>query len=76
VVLIASSRHFAHVAVAGMPRTRYPLHRIATTPGIAARGRCNFDRCGRRVGLLLRRGLFPGGSGDYYTHYFYYYLKS
>ena len=25
--------------------------------------------------LLLRRGLFPGGSGDYYTHYFYYYLE-
>ena len=25
--------------------------------------------------MLLRRGLFPGGSGDYYTHYFYYYLE-
>ena len=27
-----------------------------------------------RCWLLLRRGLFPGGGHDYYTHYFYYYL--
>ena len=25
--------------------------------------------------VLLRRGLYPGGSGDYYTHYFYYYIE-
>ena len=24
--------------------------------------------------LFFRHGLFPGGDGDYYTHYFYYYL--
>jgi hypothetical protein len=24
--------------------------------------------------LFFRHGVFPGGAGDYYTHYFYYYL--
>jgi hypothetical protein len=74
VVLVASSRHFAHVAVAGC--------RALTARLTALRRR---RASPREVGailiamfaawLLLRRGLFPGGSGDYYTHYFYYYLE-
>ena len=75
VVLIASSRHFAHVAVAGC--------RAFADRFTALRQRRRASP--REVGailitvaaawLLLRRGLFPGGSGDYYTHYFYYYLE-
>ncbi len=74
VVLIASSRHFAHVAVAGC--------RAFADLFTALRQR---RASPREIGvilivvvaawLLLRRGLFPGGSGDYYTHYFYYYLE-
>ena len=26
------------------------------------------------IWLLMVRGLYPGGGGDYFTHYFYYYL--
>jgi hypothetical protein len=74
VVLIASSRHFAHVAVAGCraladrftalrQRRASPQEVGAILIAVAA------------AWLLLRRGLFPGGSGDYYTHYFYYYLE-
>ncbi len=74
VILIASSRHFAHVAVAGCrafadrftalrQRRASPQEIGAILIGVVA------------AWLLLRRGLFPGGSGDYYTHYFYYYLE-
>jgi hypothetical protein len=74
VVLIASSRHFAHVAVAGCraladrftalrQRRASPQEVGAILIAVAA------------AWVLLRRGLFPGGSGDYYTHYFYYYLE-
>jgi hypothetical protein len=73
-ILVASARHFGRVAVAGcrLLADRFTaLRRRRASP--------------REVGailitvvaawLLLRRGLFPGGSGDYYTHYFYYYLE-
>src|ERR1700735_540266 len=74
VVLIASSRHFAHVAVAG-------CRALATRFTALRQRRASPQEVGTiliavvAAWLLLRRGLFPGGSGDYYTHYFYYYLE-
>ena len=74
VVLIASSRHFAHVAVAG-------CRDLANRFTALRQRRASSQQVGAiliavvAAWLLLRRGLFPGGSGDYYTHYFYYYLE-
>jgi hypothetical protein len=74
VVLIASSRHFAHVAVAG-------CRALAGRFTALRQRRASPQEVGAvlivvvAAWLLLRRGLFPGGSGDYYTHYFYYYLE-
>jgi hypothetical protein len=74
VVLIASSRHFAHVSVAG-------CRALATRFTALRQRRASPQEVGAiliavvAAWLLLRRGLFPGGSGDYYTHYFYYYLE-
>ena len=74
VVLIASSRHFAHVAVAGR---RALADRFTTL----RQRRASPQEVGAilvavvAAWLLLRRGLFPGGGGDYYTHYFYYFLE-
>ena len=74
VVLIASSLHFANVAVVGwralvlrlseLRERRASPHAIGGVLVTAA-----------AAWLLLRRGLYPGGGGDYYTHYFYYYLE-
>ena len=74
VVLVASARHFGRVAVAGCRALADRLARFR-------RGRASPQEVGAiliavvAAWLLLRRGLFPGGSGDYYTHYFYYYLE-
>jgi hypothetical protein len=74
VVLAASSRHFAHVAVAG-------CRALADRFTALRQRRASPQEVGAilivvvAAWLLLRRGLFPGGSGDYYTHYFYYYLE-
>jgi hypothetical protein len=74
VVLIASSPHFAHVAVAGW-------RALADRFTALRQRRASPQEVGAiliavvAAWLLLRRGLFPGGSGDYYTHYFYYYLE-
>jgi hypothetical protein len=72
-VLIASSRHFSHVAVAGCrafaDRFTALRQRRATPQEIGA-----ILVVVVAAWLLLRRGLYPGGSGDYFTHYFYYYL--
>jgi hypothetical protein len=72
-VLVASARHFAHVAVTG--------HRILA---VRFRELLRGDVEPQTIGviliatvaawLLLLRGIYPGGGGDYYTHYFYYYL--
>src|SRR6202030_2927072 len=74
VVLAASGRHFAHVAVAGCRALAGRLtalrQRRASPQDIGA-----ILIVVVAAWLLLRRGLFPGGSGDYYTHYFYYYLE-
>jgi hypothetical protein len=73
-VLIASARHFARVAVAG-------CHALAGHLAMLRQCRASPQQVGAiliavvAAWLLLRRGLFPGGSGDYYTHYFYYYLE-
>jgi hypothetical protein len=73
VVLVASSRHFGHVAVAG-------CRALAGRFTALRQRRASPQEVGAiliiviAAWLLLRRGLFPGGSGDYYTHYFYYYL--
>src|SRR5580693_7514322 len=74
VVVVASARHFATVAIAGWRSFALgfaELRQGRTTPqriGIILIGAA-------AVWLLLLRGLFPGGGGDYYTHYFYYYLE-
>ena len=74
VVLIASSRHFAHVAVAG-------CRALADRFTALRQRRASPQEIGAilivvvAAWLLLRRGLFPGGGSDYYTHYFYYYLE-
>jgi hypothetical protein len=74
VVLVASSRHFAHVAVAGCravaDRFTALRQRRVTPPEIGV-----ILIVAVAAWLLLRHGLFPGGSGDYFTHYFRYYLE-
>jgi hypothetical protein len=74
VVLIASSPHFANVAIAGLQRLAIHFvelrQRRASPPTIGA-----ILIAVVAVWLLMRRGLYPGGGGDYYTHYFYYYLE-
>jgi hypothetical protein len=72
-VLVASGRYFARVAVAGCRTTAARLDQLR-------HGQASPQTIGTTlvtvvaVWLLLRRGLFPGGGHDYYTHYFYYYL--
>jgi hypothetical protein len=74
VVLVASARHFGRVAVAGCRALADHLAKFR-------RGHASPQAVGAiliavvAAWLLLLRGLFPGGSGDYYTHYFYYYLE-
>jgi uncharacterized membrane protein len=64
VVLIASSRHFSHVAVAG-------CRAFADRFTALRQRRASPQEVGAilivvvAAWLLLRRGLFPGGSGDY-----------
>jgi hypothetical protein len=73
-VVVASSRPFAHTAIA-------QWRALAVGFAELRRGRATPERIGviliavAAVWLLLLRGLFPGGGGDYYTHYFYYYLE-
>jgi hypothetical protein len=73
VILVASARHFGRVAVAGWralaDRVVQLRHRRATPQEVGA-----ILIAVVAAWVLLRRGLYPGGSGDYYTHYFYYYL--
>ena len=74
VVLMASARHFGRVAVAG-------CRALADHLAMLRQRRATPQQVGviliavAAAWVLLRRGLYPGGSGDYYTHYFYYYLE-
>jgi hypothetical protein len=74
VILAASARHFGRVAVAGWcalaERVGELRHRRATPQEVGA-----ILIAVVAAWVLLRRGLYPGGSSDYYTHYFYYYLE-
>jgi hypothetical protein len=73
-VVVASARHFADVAVTGCRALKLPLAALR-------RGRASPQKIGGiliaavAVLLLLRRGLYPGGGSDYFSHYFYYYLE-
>ena len=74
VVVVASARHFANVAIAGW--RSFALGFAGLRQGRATPERIGIILIGAAaVWLLLLRGLFPGGGGDYYTHYFYYYLE-
>jgi hypothetical protein len=74
IVLIASANHFSRVAVAG-------CHALAERFAELRQGRASPQTIGAlligivAVLLLQQRGLFPGGGGDYYTHYFRFYLE-
>ena len=74
VALIASSPHFADVAIVG-------LRRLAIHRAKLRQRRASPHTIGAvliavvAAWLLIRRGLYPGGGGDYYTHYFYYFLE-
>src|SRR5580704_117510 len=73
-VLAASARHFGRVAIAGCRALADHLARLR-------QGRASSQEVGGiliaavAAWVLLRRGIYPGGSSDYYTHYFYYYLE-
>jgi hypothetical protein len=73
-ILVASARHFGRVAVTGWSALAGHLaglrHRRASPQQVGV-----ILIAFAAAWLLLRRGLYPGGSGDYYTHYFYYYLE-
>lgn len=74
IVVLASARHFAVVArgaarvlASRLKELRHGTdawHAIGVSLGVAA-----------AVWVLLVRGLYPGGGGDYYTHYFPYYIE-
>jgi hypothetical protein len=72
VALVASAPHFGSTAIAVWRRRKDCLCwgdvRNAEMVGAALIAVAGFW-------LLLVRGLYPGGNGDYYTHYFHYYLE-
>ena len=74
VIIVASSRHFARITVAGYRAlierlTKLRQHRASPQEvGAILIGAV-------AAWLLLRRGLYPGGGNDYFSHYFYYYLE-
>jgi hypothetical protein len=74
VVVVASARHFADVAIA-------TWRSLAVGIAELRQGRATPERIGTiligaaAMWVLLVRGLYPGGGGDYYTHYFYYYVE-
>src|SRR6202023_2942785 len=73
-VVVVSARPFANVAVAGW--RSFALGFAGLRQGHATPERIGIILIGiAAVWLLLLRGLFPGGGGDYYTHYFNYYVE-
>ena len=74
IVLLASARHFGVVANAACRTLTERLEGLRAGSGIPAVLSVTFVvACA--ILLLFVRGLYPGGSGDYYTHYFYYNLE-
>jgi len=72
-VLLGSARHFGKVVVAGWRAITDCIDEIRG-PGASPQTIGAAVVVAVAIWLLLRRGVYPGGSGDYYTHYFYYYL--
>jgi hypothetical protein len=74
IVLLASARYFASVATAGWQALGARFGELRQ--GLASPATVGAMLIAVAVAwLLLRRGLFPGGGGDYYTHYFPYYRE-
>ena len=75
VVLTASARHFADVAVSAWRALSNGCSELRRQRRVSPKmiGAILFGVAA--MWLLLLRALFPGGGGDYYTHYFYYYLE-
>ena len=73
-VLVASGRHFAGVAVAGCRALAARFSELRQH-GASQQTLGVLLIVVVAAWLLLRRGLYPGGGVDYYTHYFYYYLE-
>jgi hypothetical protein len=73
IVLLASARSFSKVFILGRHALaeEWILFREnhASAPAVGAVVVAFFA-----VGLFLRYGIFPSGTGDYATHYFHYYL--
>jgi hypothetical protein len=69
VVLCASSVHFNHFLL-----EIQQLRKLPSTPRSNWYKLSVFAVMFSLIWLLVVRGLFPGGGGDYYTHYFPYYL--
>ena len=65
IIVVASARHLGELFT--QAKAAVPLHPSRVTLAAVA------TICVAGIYLLLA-GLYPGGSGDFYTHYFYYYL--
>lgn len=72
VVLIGSAKHFTCV----IHETAYSSRTQKISPWYKSPPIISGLLIGVAIAwLLLVRGLYPGGGGDYFTHYFYYYLN-
>jgi len=74
IVLLASARHFADVCYEGGNSFGRRLTELRRGRGILTAFSAALVTVGA-VWLLLVRGLLPGGSPDFFLHYFYYYLE-
>jgi hypothetical protein len=73
-VIVTSGPHFAKVAIIGWQVLAKRLIELRQRRVSVQTKGAVLVTIGA-AWLLLGRGLYPGGSGDYYTHYFYYYLE-
>jgi hypothetical protein len=74
VVLLASARHFAAVCYAASSSFGRRLTELRGGRGVLTAFSAALVTVGA-VWLLLVRALLPGGSPDFFLHYFYYYLE-
>ena len=71
-VLLASTRYFAEVLTDSRNQVVAAWHRARSGEGVA--GIASALAITVALGwVMLLRGLYPGGAGDYFTHYFPYY---